>query len=137
MGRLIPAAAMSALFLAVGCGTQASPDLFTVKRSGSIPGADLTLLVNDAGTVSCNGGPPRTLPDPLLLEARALARDLAADADRPIPAIAPLNPIYTFRVKTGAGTAKWMDGAPGLPASFLKLAQFTRQVAKGTCGLPR
>ncbi len=138
MGVRLAVAATVAATLAVGCGgTQRSADLFVVKRTGSIPGANLTLLVTDNGTVRCNGGPAKVLPGELLVEARGLTEDLAGDLGKPIREIAPLNSIYTFRVKMGAGTAEWMDGTPGLPQSFLKLSQFTRKVAKGTCGLQR
>ena len=38
-----------------GCGLNvASPDLFVLTRTGQ--GGKLTLLVNDGGTVRCNGG---------------------------------------------------------------------------------
>ncbi len=134
-GRCAPAA-IAVVLLAVGCGTQTSADLFSVKRSGSLPGAKLKLLVNDSGTVSCNGGPPRALPDNLLLDARELARDLAADKDKPIPAIGVVSPTYTFNVTLGAGTISWPVGVP-VPDSFNRLVYFTRKVAKGVCGLPR
>jgi hypothetical protein len=124
--------------IAVGCGgTQKAADLFLVKRSGSIPGANLTLLVSDNSTVSCNGGVPRQLPGDLLVEARGLTEDLAADITKPVAEVPQVKPIYSFTVKLGAGTASWQDGSTGLPQSFLKLSQLTRQIAKGVCGLTR
>ena len=129
-------AAVTALLI-VGCGTQASADLFRVKRTGSIPGADLTLVVNDSGTVRCNNSPAKPLPDPLLLQARSLAEAIPADMNKPIPAIGIVNPTYHFAVTTGAGTAQWDVGIPSLPASFGQMVYFTRQVAKQVCGLKR
>ncbi len=41
---------------AAGCGGIEAPDLFLVQRTGSVPGAGLTLLVNEEGGVQCNGG---------------------------------------------------------------------------------
>ena len=52
------AAALAALVLAApgvaGCGTP-SPDLFEVRRSGQDPNANVTVVVNDGGHVTCNG----------------------------------------------------------------------------------
>jgi len=48
------AAALALALVASGCGTP-SPDLFVVNRSGTIPGAKLTLRVVDDGSVRCDG----------------------------------------------------------------------------------
>ena len=62
-----------------GCGLNVqSPDLFVLSRTGQ--GKPLTLLVNDGGTIRCDGGKAKSLPDPLLLDARDLADDLDKDA---------------------------------------------------------
>jgi hypothetical protein len=136
--RLAAAAAVVTALVAVGCGgTQRSADLFVVKRTGSIPGANLTLLVTDNGTVRCNGGPPRVLPGELLVEARGLTEELAADLGKPVTGDPPANSVYRFEVNLGAGKASWTDGSLGLPQSFFKLSQLTRKIAKGTCGLQR
>ena len=44
-------AALAACALLAGCGGITAPDLFIVQRSGSGPGAKLTLLVNEEGGV--------------------------------------------------------------------------------------
>ena len=139
LARGVSLLALGACFLAtlVGCGTQQSADLFQVTRTGTIAGANLKLLVNDSGTVVCNGEKPQILPGPLLLDARALAEDLAADAGKPVAGDPPLNSVYRFHVKSGAGTLDWIDGSLGLPNSYLRLSQFTRTVAKTVCGLAR
>ncbi len=64
-GRLV-AGALAAALLA-GCGAP-SPDLFVVERSGGIPGARLTMVVDDGGIVT--------------LQPRVLARDHERAADR-------------------------------------------------------
>ena len=136
--RMVCAVVAACAVSAVGCGgTQQAADLFLVKRTGSIPGANFTLLVSDNSTVRCNGGPPKPLPGDLLVEARGLTEDLAADIAKPITEVPQVKPIYSFTVKLGAGTASWQDGSLGLPQSFLKLSQLTRQIAKGICGLKR
>ena len=138
MGLRAAGAVVVAAVWAVGCGgTQQPADLFLVKRTGSIPGANLTLLVSDNSTVSCNGGPPKPLPGDILVEARGLTEDLAADITKPIAEVPQVKPIYSFTVKLGAGTASWQDGSLGLPQSYLKLSQLTRRIAKGVCGVNR
>lgn len=132
------AALMIAALLVWGCGgTQRTSDIFVIKRTGSIAGANLTLLVSDDGTVTCNGGPRRPIDGSLLIEARGLSEDFAADIGRPAAGDPPINSIYRFTVQSGAGSASWTDGSLGLPQSFLKISQFTRKVAKGACGLAR
>jgi hypothetical protein len=56
------------------CGTP-SPDLFVMKRSGSVPGAKLEMLVSDQ-TTRCNHGPVKPLTSAQILEARDILRDL-------------------------------------------------------------
>ncbi len=131
------AAAVTAILILAACGTQKSADLFLVKRTGTIPGANLTLLVSDDGTVRCNGGAPRPLPNDRLLQARELTNQLAVDKNKPIPEIGVVNPIYEFSVRFGAGQVSWQDGNPGVPSSFKELAYFTRKVAKNVCQLKR
>ena len=62
-----------------GCGLDvavAGP----VQGHADRQGQKLSLLVNDSGTISCDGGKPKPLPDPLLLQARDLATNLNNDA---------------------------------------------------------
>ena len=68
--------ALAAVLLGLaGCGVdQQSPDLYLLTRTGQ--GRQLTLLANDGGTIRCDGGKARALPDSLLIQARDLAQDL-------------------------------------------------------------
>ena len=130
-------ATVTALLLLASCGTQASADLYLIKRTGKIPGANLTLLVTDNGSVRCNGGPPRPLPNDMLLQSRELTKQLAEDQTKPIPMIGVPNSIYDFTVTFGAGKVGWQDGNPYVPESFKQLAYLTRRIAKQVCGLKR
>ena len=62
-----------------GCGGSTGDD-FLLARSGQGPGARLTLVVADDGTVSCDRGKSRELPSARLLDARALTREVSDDA---------------------------------------------------------
>jgi hypothetical protein len=129
------AAALTAL-LSGGCGTRA-PDLFLVTRTGSIPGARLTLRVTDDGFVSCTRGAERELPSALLLDARALERDLETPAGRHVSLRPGPRSIMTYSVRTAEGTVHFSDTSRGQPLAFYRMAEFMREVAQRVCGLPR
>lgn len=117
-----------------GCGLNVqSPDLFALTRVGQ--GRSLTLLVNDSGTVRCDGGGARQLPDQMLLQARDLATSLDKDAKAKLRLRAPPNSVFFYTVKLQDGTISFPDtaarGHPELASSEL----FAVQVAQGVCGL--
>ena len=120
---------------AMGCGTP-SPDLFVMKRDGTVPGAKLELLVSDQ-TARCNDGPVQQLTSRQILEARDIRDDLLdvqdglVDMPEPPPA-----QIFTFAVTTEQGTLRYSDTAQR-PPILPRLSRFTRRVAIDTCGLAR
>ena len=117
------------------CGTP-SPDLFVVKRDGTVPGAKLELLVSDQ-TARCNDGPVKNLSSGQIIEARDIKRDLVlvqAD-DAAIPSAPPAQ-IFTFAVQTEQGTLRYPD-TQQRPAILPRLSRFVRRVAIDTCGLQR
>jgi hypothetical protein len=119
-----------------GCGA-AAPDVFLLTRSGSIPGARLTLLVNDSGTVRCNGGAPRALPDKRLLDARRIAEDLSEEAQEDLSLPAPRGSVLRYRLRTEDGTVTFSDEDAGRRPEFAPVIVFARSVAQDVCGLPR
>jgi len=135
--RRAPLAAALALLApaALGCGT-APPDLFVMKRDGTVPGAKLELLVSDQ-TTRCNDGPAKDLTSEQILEARDIRRDLIdvqeGRVDVPKP---PRAQIFTFAVTTEMGTLRYSDTTQRPPV-LPRLSRFTRRVAIDTCGLQR
>ena len=129
------AAALALAVLAAGCGTP-SADLFVVHRSGSIPEARLTLLVSDGGTVECNGR-KHDLSDPLLLQARELARDLETPAGHGVRLAPGRDAVLSYDVRLEDGSVRFSDTSRGQPAAFRTLAFFVREVAQQACGLAR
>ena len=65
------AAALAAVL--AGCGTP-PPDLFEVKRTGEDRNANVDVVVNDGGSVTCNGKEHRLDADLLLRARQVLAR---------------------------------------------------------------
>ncbi len=119
----------------VACGTP-SPDLFVVKRDGTVPGARLELLVSDQ-TARCNDGPVKDLTSEQILEARDIRRDLI-DVQEGLVAMPKPPPaqIFSFAVTTEQGTLRYSDTTQR-PPILPRLSRFTRRVAIDTCGLPR
>jgi len=128
--------ALAAAALLAGCGGVLAPDLFVVHRSGSAPGAKLTLLVNEEGGVHCNGAPaPAKLSDPQLIEARTIQEDLHEPASRHLALPARPGSVLGYHVRDQEGTVSFSDNSLGQPAVLRRLALFTLQVAQSVCHL--
>jgi hypothetical protein len=129
------AAALVAATLVAGCGT-ASPDLFEVRRSGEDRNANLTMVVNDGGHVTCNGR-EHPLDADRLLRARELSRELAEPAELGIELPPGPRANLSYRVRMEAGTVAFSDTSRGNPPAFNRLAAFTKDVAERVCGIVR
>ena len=125
---------MAVLCLA-GCGSPA-PDLFLVERSGADRNANLTLLVSDDGTVTCNGR-KHAIPGDLLLDARTLERQLSPQAELNLQLPPGPNHVLSYRVRLEAGTIAFADTSRPLPRSFTELTAFTDDVSEDVCGISR
>jgi hypothetical protein len=119
-----------------GCGYE-QPDLFEVQRSGADRNANVRLVVNDGGTVSCNGGKQRAIPGEQLLTARDLARALDKEASLSIDLPPAANSSLRYRVKTQNGNLAFSDTSAHRPRTFDRLVQFTKDVIEDTCGIER
>lgn len=139
--RPVVLAVLTAL-AAGGCG-RASADLFVVERTGTIPGARLTLLVGDGGTVACDRRAPREITSEQLIEARSIVRDLAGEEAKPGPARRgvelPPGPgaIMRYDVRAESGSVAFSDTSRDQPPVFFAIAKLTRDLARNVCGLPR
>jgi hypothetical protein len=133
--RIVACAAGCGLLGALGsCGLNvASPDLFVLTRTGH--GAKLTLLVNDGGTIRCNGGASKPIPDSMLLSARSLVTQLTPDAQRNLTIAAAPGSEYSFNVKLSVGTISFGDTAAGRRTELAQAELFALQAAHGPCGL--
>jgi hypothetical protein len=126
--------AVAAVCLA-GCGLDVqAPDLFQVTRSGA-GGQRLTLLVNDGGTISCDGGKPKSLPDPQLLQARDLATSLNADVKAKLRFPVNTRSVFSYKVNLQNGTFKFPDTAASTRKELAQLELFVLQAAASPCRL--
>ena len=133
--RLRAAVVLLLAALVTGCGFEVEePDLFLVTRTGA-QGHKLSLLVNDGGTISCDGGKPKNLPDPLLLQARDLATNLNTDVSAKLRFPASARSVYTYTVKVQNGTMSFPDTAGLSRKELSDLELFVVQAAANPCGL--
>jgi hypothetical protein len=130
--RVIAAVALAAGL--AGCGTDIqSPDLFVLTRAG--PGPKLTLLVNDSGTIRCNGSKAKSISDSLLIQARDLADDLDKDAKSRLKL--PVRPasVYSYTVTLPDGTLRFADTNVQGHQELSRAELFAAQAAQTECGL--
>jgi hypothetical protein len=124
------------LAVVAGCGFAVqSPDLFLLTRTGA--GGRLTLLVNDGGTIRCNGAKSRSLPNPLLLQARDLASSLGGDARERLRIPSPANSVDRYTIRLQPGTISFPDtaAASGKYPRLAQAEQFALQAAQQACHL--
>lgn len=131
----IPVAVLATVAVLAGCGFDVqSADLFKVTRIGQ--GQKLTLLVNDSGTIACNGGKPKSLPDPLLLQARDLATKLNDDAKAKLSYRgAPPDSVFSYTVKVQNGTFTFPDIAAAARKELSQLELFVVRAAADPCAI--
>ena len=127
-----PAAAILVLVALTGCGGP-SADLFVVQRTGEVPGADLRMIISDDG-VRCNGGPELGISSDQVLEARAIATDLAEVTQAEIPPAEPV--VFGFEVRSESGTLRFPD-TTRRPVVLPRLVRLVRDLARSVCRLPR
>jgi len=124
--------------LVAGCGGGVlSADLFEVKRTGTVPGAPLDLVVNDGGTARCNEKSPQPISAPELLAARDLQRQIQPLLARGAALPAGSAPVFNYSVRDQDGHLRFSDDSAGQPPALFRLALLTRQIARGDCHLPR
>lgn len=131
-GLAAPAAALAFVATVAGCGLDVqAADLFLLTRTGG--GSTLRLLVNDSGTVSCNGHAAKSLPDALLLQARDLATSLDNDAKARMRVAQPGASVYRFTVKLPDGTIAFPDRAAAQHHELAQAELFALQAAAIAC----
>jgi hypothetical protein len=127
------AGAAAAAVLLAGCFDVQSPDLFLLTRTGQ--GATLTLLLNDAGTVRCDGGKAKPVSNTTLITARDLADNLATDAQNKLTIPKAAGSVYYFRIRLQQGTISFPDRAAASRNVLAQAELFAAQTAQKECAL--
>ena len=122
------------ILLLCGCGIDiTSADLFVLTRTGQ--GQTLTMLVNDGGTIRCNGGHARTLSNALLLRARDVASALDQDVKAHMKFPSKANTVFTYRVQLQDGTITFADTSAAGHKELAQAELFAVQAAQSACGI--
>ena len=101
-------------------------------RSGTIPGADITLVPSGDGTVSATAT-RHELPDPLLINAENLADAMTAPATKGERLASGPRPVYTYVVTTPSGTFSFSDDTPHLGGTMRQIAAWVYTVTTTVC----
>ncbi len=133
---MVAVAILGAGSLLIGCGAGVSaPDLFVVQRTGTGPGARLTLLVNEEGGVRCDSGKTLKLSDPRIVQARAIQEDLQSSADKHLSLEPRVGSVLSYYVREENGAVRFSDNSAHQPAVLRRLQLFVLQVAQQVCHL--
>jgi hypothetical protein len=128
------AAALTLAGMVGGCGLNVQePDLFLLMRTGQ--GTKLTLLVNDSGTIRCNGGKAKMISGSLLIQARDLADSLGNDASRGLDLPSPPGSVFSYRITMQQGTLRFSDQSAHGHQELAQAELFAAQAAQRGCGL--
>jgi hypothetical protein len=133
LNRLRAAAStLTAVIVLAGCGlNETSPDLFLLKRTGQ--GQTLTVLVNDGGTIRCDGRAAKPISDQMLLQARDLATTLDNDAKAKLEIAAAANSVAFYSVRLQDGTITFPDTAASTHHELAQAELFAVQAEQGPC----
>jgi hypothetical protein len=128
------ASLVAVAILVAGCFDVQSPDLFLLTRTGE--GGKLTLLVNDSGTISCNGGKAKQISSQRLIQARDLSDNLGGDATAKLTIPSEPGSVNYFRIQMQQGTIAFPDKTADARHPNLAQAElFATQAAVQVCGL--
>jgi len=121
--------------LLCGCGGGGvlSADLFEVKRSGSVPGAQLTLVVNEDGTVRCDGGPPLPISDPQLVLARGIQEELKEAVSSHLALPPSHGSVLSYYLRDGEGYVRFSDNSAGQSKTMHELQGLVLEVGQKVC----
>lgn len=129
------AAVAAAAVLAAGCGTPGH-DLMVVQRSGSLPGAKLSMRVIDDGFVTCDGV-RYDMTSAQVIAARELERELEPVARSGLRLPPRPGSTMRYRIRTKDGTVAFADTSGGQPRVFFEAALLVRRLARDACRRPR
>ena len=125
------ALAVAVAVLLAGCFDVQSPDLFLLTRTGQ--GGKLTLLVNDGGTIRCDGAKAKPISDNALVTARDLSDNLVTDAQNKLTIPRAPGSIYYFTIKLQQGTISFPDRAAATRKVLAQAELFAAQAAQQEC----
>ncbi|MBB4664359.1 hypothetical protein [Conexibacter arvalis] len=134
--RLVLGAAAAVALTAAGCGGAYS-DLLAIERTGSLPDARVSFVINDGGTIRCDGGEEEQLPSKLLLEARDIVDALRAEFEARTVYPRSSSALLRFRAETADGEMAFSDVDGPRDPDVARLVLLVRRTAQQMCGTAR
>jgi hypothetical protein len=125
------ALAVAVAVLVAGCFDVQSADLFLLTRTGQ--GGKLTLLVNDGGTIRCDGAKAKPISNHALITARDLSENLVTDAQDHLTIPRVAGSVYYFTIKLQQGTVSFPDRAAATRNVLAQAELFAAQAAQQEC----
>ncbi len=126
--------ALAAVLSIGGCGGGLkAADLFIVTRTSSSPPARLTVLVDEEGNVTCNGGPSHRISDPQLVQARAIQEEIAKAASAGLSLAPRPGSVFSYALRDENGTVRFSDNSADQPQVLRELALWVLQVSQQHC----
>ena len=119
--------------LVAGCFDVQSADLFLLTRTGQ--GGKVTLLVNDGGTIRCNGAKAKPISNNGLITARDLSENLVTDAENHLTIPKARGSVYYYTIKLQQGTVSFPDRAAATHNVLAQAELFAAQAAQRDCRL--
>jgi hypothetical protein len=135
MPLLAACAIVAAGGVALGCGGIVSPDLFLVERSGSDPGARLSLVISEEGIARCNNDAPHRITDPQLIKARVIQEHLESYASKHLALPPRPGSVLSYSVRDANGSVSFADNSSSQPPVLHELALLVLEVASQECHL--
>jgi hypothetical protein len=115
-----------------GCG--GSPgDLLSIQVEGGPAQRDQSIVVQNDGRSSCNGGPEQDIGSEALIEARRIERELGDDAERAAVYESTSADATSYVARIKEGTVRWDDRARGLPPVLTQAQLFALQQGRALC----
>lgn len=133
----VPRRVVIACVLAValaGCGGGAG-DLVAIEASGGPERerGDFEVVVADNGIGSCNRGEEQTLSSALLIDAREVERELSELAEDGARYDGSRRAQRRYVARMKAGTVRWAEGEPGLPAALPRAQLLALRLERELC----
>jgi hypothetical protein len=91
--------------------------------------------VSDDGTIRCDGGSAKPLPDRLLIQARDLAPTLNKDAKRGMHIASTSQSVARYTVRVQQGTISFPDTAARRHSELAQLELFAVESSQTPCRL--
>ena len=115
-----------------GCGGDPG-ELITITTTRTGEPAQRLAVEGDA-RASCDGGPERTLPSPLVLDAREVERELARPARERASYTNGPPGARRYTAATKDGLVTWVEGAGGAPPVVAKAILLRQKLKRELCG---